>query len=250
MLWIGIHFPSLAIEAFGLAPCAGPCDADQAFAVCAQGVLLEVCPQARAQGLSTGMPRATALALLPALLLRDRDPLRERDTLMQAATWALQFTPSVSLQREPPGDHPTAAGLLLEVAPSLRLFGGLPSLLSRLRDGLRQLGLSGSIGCALTATGAWWMARHRDGWCATDPNELAARLDSLPVTVIDHAAAHLDVLASIGVCTVQQLRALPRARGRGRTHRRAGSAGRPRAALRWRSCPARWSSEPRSAPSS
>jgi len=211
MLWIGIHFPSLAIEAFGLAPCAGPCDADQAFAVCAQGVLLEVCPQARAQGLSTGMPRATALALLPALLLRDRDPLRERDTLMQAATWALQFTPSVSLQREPPGDHPTAAGLLLEVAPSLRLFGGLPSLLSRLRDGLRQLGLSGSIGCALTATGAWWMARHRDGWCATDPNELAARLDSLPVTVIDHAAAHLDVLASIGVCTVQQLRALPRA---------------------------------------
>lgn len=211
MLWIGIHFPSLAIEAFGLARCASPDDADQAFAVCAQGVLLQVCPQAQARGLDAGMPRATALALLPTLLLRDRDPSRERDTLLQAATWALQFTPSVSLQHDATAEHPTTAGLMLEVAPSLRLFGGLPALLSRLREGLRQLGLHGSIGCALTATGAWWMARHRDGLCAIEPDELAARLDSLPVTVIERAAAHRDVLASLGVHSVQQLRALPRA---------------------------------------
>lgn len=211
MLWIGIHFPSLAIEAFGLTPCADADDGGQPLAVGARGVLLQVCPRARAQGLTAGMKRATAMALLPRLLLRDRDPALERDALARAATWAQQFTPSVSLQCNQLDEQPAAAGLVLEVAPSLRLFGGLQALVDRLREGLRQLGLDGSIGCAPTATGAWWMARHRDGLCATDPGTLEARLDSLPVTVIERAAGHLDVLASLGVATVQQLRALPRA---------------------------------------
>ncbi len=44
------------------------------------------------------MKRATALALAPALVLAERNPAAERDALEQIATWALQFSPSGSLQ--------------------------------------------------------------------------------------------------------------------------------------------------------
>jgi protein ImuB len=211
MLWIGIHFPSLAIEAFGQPPPTRHGDDAPALAVCAQGVVLQACPRAQAQGVAPGMKRATALALLPRLLLRDRDPALEHDTLTQAANWALQFTPSVSLQNPPRDDQPAAAGLLLEVAASLRLFGGLPSLQARLREGLARLGLRSTIGCAPTATGAWLMARHRDGLSASEPADLEALLDSLPVSVLESAASHLDVLETLGVRSLRDLRALPRA---------------------------------------
>ena len=62
MLWIGIHFPSLAIEAFGQPPPTRHGDDAPALAVCAQGVVLQACPRAQAQGVAPGMKRATALA--------------------------------------------------------------------------------------------------------------------------------------------------------------------------------------------
>jgi protein ImuB len=55
------------------------------------------------------------------------------------------------------------------------------------------------------------MARHRDGLAATDASELQTVLSDLPVTVLDSAAPHREVLASLGAHSLGQLMLLPRA---------------------------------------
>ena len=220
MLWLGIHFPLLALEVFLRAlPSAGSAGLPRPdLAVCRQLRVLHACEQARARGVQSGMKQATALAIAPELLLREQNPRLEAEAITSAATWALQFTPSVSLQSTPaagllpPGATPAqASGLLLEVEPSLRLFGGLTALIEGLRAGLQAQGFEPQIAVAPTATGAWLLARHQDGLIADSLASLNARLAGLPVSALDSTAAHCDALMSLGAHTLKQLSLLPRA---------------------------------------
>lgn len=213
MLWIAIFLPRLAGESLGCA------DSDpQPMAVCERLIVLQPNAPARAAGVQPGIRRATALALAPALRLIERDESRERETLEQLACWALQFTPSVSLQhgaRESPepGRHAACAplGLLLEVEASLRLFGGRTALLTRMRRDLSDQGFCVQIACAPVAAGAWLLALHDDGLQADSEARLQALLSPLPAGLLEQARAHLDGLGAIGARTLGQLDALPRA---------------------------------------
>ncbi len=235
MIWLGIYFPSLALEVFLRtqpkstrahaadniqAPSAQTACAlaVSALAVCENQRVLLACDQAVQQGIHPGMKRATALTLLPDLLLREHDPRLELDALHQAAAWAAQFTPSVSLQFTPapgllsaPRQDARATGLLLEIEPSLRLFGGREPLILALRRGFSELGFTPRIACAPTATGAWLLARHQDGLLADGPALLNARLSGVPVSLLDTVQPHIAVLESLGAHTLKQLAQLPRA---------------------------------------
>jgi protein ImuB len=224
VLWLGLWFARLPLEVWERAAPAGagaggverlaarrPLRPPSGHAL-PQGPLLAVCDRLRvlqasdaasALGVHAGMKRATALAIAPDLMLVERDASREQEALRQIAGWALQFTPAVSLQ----ADH----GLLLEIEPSLRLFGGRDALLTRLRAGLSELGFGVRVACAPTATGAWLLARHRDGACADDDAQLHARLAALPVALLEAAQPHLDTMTSIGAATLKDLAQLPRA---------------------------------------
>jgi protein ImuB len=109
--------------------------------------------------------------------------------LVPIAAWACQFTPRVSL--EPP------QALLLEIEGSLRLFGGREALLEHLRSGIAALGFAPAVGTSATARGALWMARGGGG-----------PLGALPLEV---TGFDLEFFRSIGVATLGQLLALPRA---------------------------------------
>ncbi len=241
MLWLALCFPRLPIEVFlrgseasgaavpgaaasGAARRAVPCPPcpppshrppdGPLLAVCDASCVLLASETAQALGVLSGTKRATALALAPELELLERDEAREADALRQLACWALQFTPSVSLQHGPAGARrgaTAASGLLLEVAPSLRLFGGRDALIARLRSGLAELGCSANVACAPTASGAWLLARQHDGACAESEAQLNARLSALPVSLLDSAQPHLVALESIGVRTLRDLVQLPRA---------------------------------------
>jgi len=197
MLWVAVHCHRLALDVFerGLE--------QPLIAVCDRQQLLQVTAAAAALGLRPGMKRATALALAPALILAERNPAAERDALEQIATWTLQFSPCVSLQ--PPD------GILIEIEPSLRLFGGEQRLLDRLRQGIGQLGFALCMASAPTASGAWLMARWRDGASITHESQLHAQLAPLPLLQMDSAAPHLQTLAGIGARTFGDLARLPRA---------------------------------------
>jgi protein ImuB len=200
MLWLGLHLPLLPLEVFerqgGLPPVGGP-----RLAVCDTRQVLFANRAAQAAGVHSGQKRATALALAPDLLTRERRVASEHDALIQVASWALQFTPSVSL---------TEGGLLMEIEPSLRMFGGLPQLLQRLRGGLIELGFVTHVAHAPTAAGAWLLARHQDG-SGADEAGLATRLAGLPVRLLQSAQPHLAALQAIGLAAVRDLTALPRA---------------------------------------
>lgn len=235
MLWLGLHLPRLAIEVFQRSAVSESLQ----LAVCDRATVLLASATAQSLGVRGGIRRATALAFAPELIIVERDPVREQDALRQIACWALQFTPSVCLNA--PAAGPPAAGaaratgstgstgsagsggsrrahrplprsgLLLEIEPSLHLFGGLDKLLVRIRSGMHELGFSVQMACAPSAHGAWLLATDGGGPSALDAAQLNERLAALPIDCLDSAYPHRETLSSIGARTVRDLLQLPRA---------------------------------------
>jgi len=119
-----------------------------------------------------------------------RFPLLPPATLEAIGAWACQFTPKVSL--EPP------QVLLLEVTGSLRLFGGLEALKSRIRAGIEAMGFNAALATAATPRAALWLS------CAG-----CERIDDVALEVVCHAETQ-EFLRSIGMHTVGDLSRLPR----------------------------------------
>ena len=162
-------------------------------------------------GVRYGMRRGGVLALLPQAPMHDRAPEREAQTLFGVATALLQYTPQASFSDD--------ATLLLDIGPSLRLFGGIRELRRRVRQTVGQLGLTAVVSCAPTAAGAALLARH--GGCnALKEARLHRSLDRLPVAALPAAGPYLGWLEGIGCRTLSDLRHLPRAglQRRGDTH--------------------------------
>lgn len=195
MLWLALHLPWLPLEAVASGADALP------RCVMAERAVLLADPGAQAAGVKPGMSLAAALGLLPTLLPLNRDPARERQLLQLAALAASRFTPQLVL-----GDQL----LQLEVQGSLRLFGGLPSLLRGLRTCVDGLGLKPQLGVAPTAAAAALLARCAAPGAArtTSAARLPRLLDALP---LQSAAPQLaDLLHGIGCRTLGDVRALPR----------------------------------------
>ena len=102
------------------------------------------------------------------------------------------------------------ATVLLEVAASLQLFRGLPSLLRQQRAALAAMGHSVRMAVAPTPLAATWLARAGIEKIV-NAAQLEQRLAPLPVALLDDVAEQRQALAHIGVRTLGQLLALPRA---------------------------------------
>lgn len=212
MWWFGLFLDRLSLDVArrGTAASADPIP----LAICDRLRILDANDDARALGIVPGMKRAAALALAPALLLLEHDEAGRRAAIESLAAWALQFTPSVSLQSDLSfgelDDTVDPCGLLLEVGPSLRYFGGADALCGQLRRGLDELGFSARIGAAPTAAAAWLFARHRDGLQAGSAG-LEAGLRKLPAGLLARSREQRETLDAIGAHRIDDLLALPRA---------------------------------------
>lgn len=149
---------------------------------------------------------AAARALAGDLRVADRDPVQEREALERIAAWAAQFTPMVSLEER---------GILLDVAASLKLFGGHARLCAAVRRGIRELGFQATLGVAPTPLAARLFARAeaqgRAVRSCTSSEELRERLDDLPLFLLDWPERTLARLADLGVLRLRDLLALPSA---------------------------------------
>ena len=209
MLWIALHLPALPLESF--AATLGAAEPAPLALLDGHGRLAAVNAAAAAAGVQPGMRRATALALAPALVLGRADAARDAQALQAVAHAALVFTPAVTLQG--------ADTVLLEVSTTLRLFGGLAALRRRLHEALAALAPLGHTrceACAPTALGAALRARTaspspspaaRPDWRTALDGQPVVHLVELAGGTADHAQA----LQGMGVHTLAQLRALPRA---------------------------------------
>ena len=205
MLWIALFLPDFALQL------AERGDPEERAAVVVDGPrtrpwVLSCNAKARDCGVVPGMAVAAARPLAGELVVWERDPARESEALEGIACWAAQFTPAVSVE---PCD-----GLLLEVAATLTLHGGLAALLAKLREGMNGLGYRASVGVAPTATAAWLFAKARQrgmaGRTCLTREALPAQLASLPLSLFNWPEATLRTLATLGIHTLDHCSALPR----------------------------------------
>ncbi len=106
--------------------------------------------------------------------------------------------------------------LALEVAGSLRLFGGIRALLRAVR---RDCPAGTLTGLGPTMLGACLLARRNHGVRhVLRPDTLARRLDALPCTLLPIPPDSLASLRNLGCRRLGQLRALPRTGLRNRGH--------------------------------
>lgn len=203
MLWIALCLPQLPLD---LAyrrwpePLRDSLNRTVPLAVTEARRIRWVNPCARDVGIEPGMHESSAHARAADIVFIPRDTGSEADAVVEAALWALHFTPQVSLLPN---------GLLLNVSASLRLFGGLDALAEQLRSGVIELGFAPQLASAPTAAAAWLFAQHRDALHG-EGESFVALLEQLPVALLASARPHLDTLQSIGCQTIGQLRRLPR----------------------------------------
>jgi protein ImuB len=200
MLWCALYLHLLPLEVFQRTT------VNLQLAICDKHKVLIASKAAQALGVHGGIKRATALALAPEVVLLDRSISKEQEAVMQVATWALQFTPCVSIEMSL-----EAKGLVMEIEPSLRLFKGLENLLSLIKTGLDSLGFSAQLACTTTPLGAWLLAQHSDGIVADQSAHLNRRLSEMPLSLFPQASQHLSALNAIGAHTLKDIVQLPRA---------------------------------------
>jgi len=222
MLWIALHLPELSLESFAATLPAAPADVAMPVALMDMHQIVAANPAAQALGVSSGLKRATALALAPQILLGQADSTRDKQAVTGVAHAALAFTPSVTLAA--PADPAQAPStVLLEVQASLRYFGGLRALLRRLHAALQPLGHRVHCATAPTAQGAALLARMpqaSEGRHAADLIALQRMLDAVPVWLLGPGREHWEALQGMGLRELSDLRGLPR----GGLARRFGAA--------------------------
>jgi protein ImuB len=209
MLWLALHLPLLPLETF-CATLSAP-DAARPVALVAGHRVAQVNTVAAERGLRPGIKRATALTLAADLLLAEAHPGHEAAALQAVAHAALAFTPAVCLHGP--------QTVLLEVQASLRLFGGLPTLQQRLQAALAPLGHRLHTAAAPTACGAALLAQWHprgsgdlvQGRHATGLPALQTLLARAPVQLLQAGREHADALLGMGLHTLGELQALPRA---------------------------------------
>jgi protein ImuB len=212
MLWIAVHLPQLSLES--LAATLDATQRQRPLALIEAHRITRADARAAALGIQRGDKRATALALVPDLVLGQADASRDALALQAVGHAALAYTPMVCVEATD-GSGAPAPLVLLEVQASMRCFGGFHSLLQSLRGALQPLGHACQIASAPTALGAALLARWRDdlihGSHSTDLSALRRLLDDAPVWLLGPGREHWEALQGMGLRHLGDLHHLPRA---------------------------------------
>lgn len=221
MLWIALHFPELSLEAVNRTGRLGPvvlntvADADNTLIhdlplVVTEGpatrpVLHATNAAARDVGINAGMTLASARAMEAGLIALPRDVEKEADCLRQVAAWVAQFTPSVTI---------AAQAVLLEVQPSLRLFGGIARLVATIRKGMVDMGFHALVGVAPTPLAATLLARTSQYQAGVrmcrDQTLLRERLADVPLPLFQWPHSTMHALSTLGFTRFKDLLPQPR----------------------------------------
>ncbi len=205
MLWFALHLHALPLEAWLAAEPGLDREQRPSCAVEARRVV-QANAAARQAGVEPGMSAATAASLAAGLQVFARDPAREAAQVRRLALSLSRFTPAIVLQPD---------GVLLEVAASLRLFGGARTLGRAMKAGAHACGVQSlSISAAPTAAAATVLARAEPRSAALRKLPVAQRLDALPLGAAAQAWAIeprlIELLHGIGCRTLGDVRMLPR----------------------------------------
>ncbi len=142
-------------------------------------------------------PTADDAAALP-----PDDGSRREDFLPILACWAGRYTPHVNLAPD---------ALRLDIGASLRLFGGLPALLQRVRKDLVAMDIRAQLAVAATPLAALWLARAGDDVIARDAAATRVALAAVPLGALQLAPPLARRIEGFGLRRLGDVLALPRA---------------------------------------
>lgn len=201
MLWLSLYFPQLSLQIFSRGSASlGP------LAISIPPLnrpTIYFCNQAaRALGVHADMKVSAARALSQDLVIFPRNEEAENQALAHIATWAVKFTSLVSLA--PP------QALLLEIAGSLKFFGGLKKLLAQITAELQELGFTARYAVAPTPQGSLVLARARYGVVVPSPSDFMGRLNDLPIKFLNLNPVIYEALTQSGLKKLGEICRLPR----------------------------------------
>jgi len=207
---MALYFPALPLEVF--TP-ANHCDF--AFAVSQQSQgreLISRCNQHALQlGIRPGLPIPAAHALAPQLKIHHRDLEKEAAALQTIALWAHQFSSRICFEPRL---------LLLEIGSSLRLFDGLNNLQQQILTGLKELQHQVQTAIAPTPMAAALLSRCNPEQIVLAEKALLELTQSIPLAQLTRDKKSRDLVNHIGLQTIGDCLALPRAELARRTHPR------------------------------
>lgn len=198
MLWLALYFPQLPIDR------QSALDADVPRAVIVQeGArrhILAANDSAGAAGIKPGMALKNAYALIPNLITSDYKEPEQQQHLEQLTLWALQYSSRVTAD--------TSDTLLIEIAASLKLFGGINALYKRIRHDIREQHLTLQTGIAPTPSAARLFATtgHKG---VPDKHSLLPALANIPVHYLTLDNFALKGLRQSGIRTIGELLKIP-----------------------------------------
>lgn len=206
-LWLALVFPSLPLEAAGIQS-----EERAAIAVLesdeSRSRIFALTAGAERGGIRTGMSAEAALSLVPEVKFVQRNPVVERERLLELAAWCERFTPTISMQ--------VPDALLLEMRGSLHLFGDASQLRERLRATLRTKNCRPLVAFAPTPRSALWLARAGREAILENRAQLCGALGDVPLAALHWPKSWQEAFARLGLRTLTDLLRLPRD---GLTHR-------------------------------
>ncbi len=231
-LWIGLHFPSLALEVGGFS------EGLPALVISQSGgnqVVHGACSVAMDHGIMPGMSLNAAHALCRNLAVKLRNPEAELQRLKQYSEQLLCFTPSIALGQwqsaydgkskqvadrnstnDTIGPEHNTDSLLLEVSGCLRLFGGLEPLLERIKaefaltEPRPGINTQPVVSVAPFPSAALLLARNGLEQVLQNPDSVKSALGEIPLRGADLSDKLLGRLAGCGLVTLRDLWRLPR----------------------------------------
>ncbi|MEH3101349.1 DNA polymerase Y family protein [Sphingomonas adhaesiva] len=162
-------------------------------------------PSALALGVAPGMPLTQVRAAVPDVVVRDADPEGDACDLRKLSiALARRWTPVVAVA--------DAQTLFLDLTGVSHLHGGEEAMARRLVRLLARLGFAARVGIADTAGAAWACAHFAPSAITSlPPGDPLPALAPLPVAALRVEEHAQELLRRLGVETVGQLAALPRA---------------------------------------
>ena len=157
---------------------------------------------ASALGLAPGITLADARALVPELVAVDADPAADQAALAELADWCGRYAPWTATDGED--------GIRLDITGVAHLFGGEAGLLADLARRLAAAGIASRAAIADTPGAAWAVARFAASGSVAE-GEIAAALAPLPLGALRLPPETVQALSRVGVRSVGELAALPRA---------------------------------------
>ncbi|CAN5493840.1 DNA polymerase Y family protein [soil metagenome] len=170
-----------------------------------QNLIAAASPAAQSLGLTPGMAITQARAQVPELAIHPADPEGDHADLVRlAVALARRWCPVVALSG--------ADGLFLDMTGTAHLFGGEARMAARIVRLLARLGVTARMAVADTAGAAWAAARHSlPAISILPPATQATALAPLPIAALRIEDRATELLRRLGIDTIGQLAALPRA---------------------------------------